>query len=161
MNNFKVNSFIKECIDNNDVEGIRVALTTIIYGDRNFSKGEFENSLNYVVNTCGIREIFEELDTTAPLICNSVKGRNFNEDDFAEAVYELKVNFCRERIEDVKAISKVLYPIKGQTNGICEKKKAVGGNVPGKKSLNQKEQKQAGIGVTDFIVSMAVFKVSP
>lgn len=145
MDNFSVNSLIKECIENNDIKGLRVALATIIYGDRDFNKGEFENSLNYVVNDCGIKEVFEEFDSKTPLVSKSVGGRSFTEEDFADAVYELKINFCEERIKDVKEISRALYLKKEETKITYKEDKVIRGDEPVKKSSTQQKKEQSTI----------------
>lgn len=39
----------------------------------------------------------------------SSQKTTFTDEDFADAVFELKKNFCQERISDVKTIGKKLY----------------------------------------------------
>lgn len=50
-------------------------------------------------------EIFDD----GELLSNKINSGKVTEDDFGEAVYNLKVNFCEERIKDVKKLAKVLY----------------------------------------------------
>ncbi|SFC99699.1 hypothetical protein [Clostridium uliginosum] len=106
MNNFEPNQLVKECIANKDIMGLKGALVGIIFSNRSFSNGEFDNTLERITSK-GIN-IYEKFDGE-DIVCNTIKGRSFTEDDFAEAVYYLKVNFCQERIKDVKKISKKIY----------------------------------------------------
>ena len=39
----------------------------------------------------------------------SYPDKNYNKEDFTKAVYELKKNFCMERIQDVKTIGRYVY----------------------------------------------------
>lgn len=98
---------MQQCIKNNDIKGLRRALGTIIYTDRNFKKGELSDAINYITHNAKIDKLFEKFDSSIPLISSS--KNNFSDDDFADAVYYLQNNFCYERINDVKKIGTKLY----------------------------------------------------
>ena len=42
-------------------------------------------------------------------LISDIKKQKFTDDDFEEAVAELGGNFCKERIDDVKKLSKIVY----------------------------------------------------
>lgn len=91
---------IENGIKNNDISALREAIGSICYTSRDFSSGEFDEAIKYVESK-GIKLKDDMLmgDTTI----SSIK------EDFADAVFELKNNFCDERINDVKIIGKKLY----------------------------------------------------
>lgn len=92
---------IAEC----DVKKLRTAIASISYTCRDFSDGEFDKVVKYVESK-GIKLKDDQL-VGNPTI--SSQKNVYTEDDFTRAVYELKKNFCDERIEDVKKIGKSLY----------------------------------------------------
>jgi hypothetical protein len=96
---------IERGILENDLEALRESVGSICYTCRNFKNGEFDEVVEYVISR-GI-----------PLIDPELKGElvssgkeSFTDGDFARAVFELKENFCNERIADVKTIGAALYP---------------------------------------------------
>lgn len=95
---------IEKAIKENDIKGLREIIGSICYTCRDFSDGEFDESIQYIKSQ-GI-DIFDSLDDK-PLI--SAQKEEYIDDDFTRAVYELKRNFCDERIEDLKKIGKSLY----------------------------------------------------
>jgi hypothetical protein len=95
-----------EGVKSKNLSKIREALGTICYTSRDFRSGAFDAHLKYVLDS-GI-DIFEEYNGE-PLISEKKKLEDMNDDDFSEAVFELKENFCKERINDVKKIGKYLY----------------------------------------------------
>ncbi|NFT91102.1 hypothetical protein FDF86_01560 [Clostridium botulinum] len=115
MGKFVPNKLVQECIENNNIRGLKGAFVGIIFSDRSFSKREFDETLDYVRRETNL-EILEGFDGGELLSKKSSSG-NITEDVFEEAVYNLKVNFCKERIDDVKKLGKYLYGknIKPQT----------------------------------------------
>lgn len=95
---------IEKAIKLNDIEGLRVAIADVCYIRRDFSTGEFDELVDYVINK-GIELKDDKL--VGQLI--SEGKTTFTEDDFPMAILELKENFCDERIEDVKKIGRALY----------------------------------------------------
>lgn len=110
MNSFKPNKLILECIEKKNIKGLRATVTGILVRDRNASTGDFEKNVNYIINECGITELFEDFDGNKPLISESVRDRKLTDEDFSDAIYYLKNNFCSERIDDVINIGRELYP---------------------------------------------------
>lgn len=96
---------IEKGIANNDVKALREALGSIIYTNRDFSNGEFFKVLNYVESK-GIKVKDSELIGKPPI---TSQKSEFTDEDFARAIFELKKNFCDERIKDVKTIGEKLY----------------------------------------------------
>ena len=104
---FKPNRLVQECIEKSDIRGLKGAFVGIIFSDRGFKSGDFDNTLSYIKSKTNINimEIFDN----GELLSNKINSGKVTEDDFGEAVYNLKVNFCEERIKDVKKLAKVLY----------------------------------------------------
>lgn len=95
---------IEKAILENDIERLREGIGSICYVDGAFSTGEFDEVVNYVLQK-GIR--LKDSELKGKLV--SDKKSNYTEDDFVNAVFELKNNFCDERIRDVKKIGRSLY----------------------------------------------------
>lgn len=95
---------IEKALLENDVNRLREAMGDICYTNRSFSDGEFDQVLDYI-GSKGI-DIFDS-QLNGKLI--SEGKTEYSDDDFARAVYELKKNFCKERVNDVKKIGKILY----------------------------------------------------
>ena len=96
---------IENGIANNDVKALREAIGSIIYTNRDFSNGEFFEVMQYVESK-GIQLKDPALVGSSTI---SSQKNEFTDEDFAKAIFELKKNFCDERIEDVKVIGKKLY----------------------------------------------------
>lgn len=101
---------IEQGIARKDIRALREAIGTICYLNRDFSSGEFDEAVRYVESK-GIRLKDDRLIGDPPV---SSQKSLFTDDDFGTAVFELKENFCDERIEDVKKIGKALYSVKEQ-----------------------------------------------
>ena len=96
---------IEKGIENKDVKRLREAIGNICYTNRDLSNGEFFEAIKYVED----REI-KLKDTKLigkPTI--SSQKEEFTDDDYSRAVFELKKNFCDDRIKDVQTIGKKLY----------------------------------------------------
>lgn len=98
---------IEKGIANNDVKALREAVGSICYTCRDFSDGEFDNVIKYIESK-GIK-IKDDNLVGNPTI--SSQKDSFTDEDFAKAVFELKKNFCDERIDDVKKIGRKLYGV--------------------------------------------------
>lgn len=95
---------IENGIKNKDIKSLRETIGSICYTNRNFSDGEFDEAIKYVESK-GIK-IKEKYDGKG--LIHTGKS-SFTDEDFARAVFNLKKNFCDERIKDVKTIGKSLY----------------------------------------------------
>ena len=95
---------IENGIAKGDIKALREALGSISYTNWDFSNGEFDEAVEYVKSK-GIK-IMDESLVGDPAI--SSQKKTFTDDDFARAIFELKKNFCEERIEDVKTIGRSL-----------------------------------------------------
>lgn len=96
---------IENGIAQNDVNALREAIGSICYTNRDFSNGEFFEAIKYVESK-GIQLKDAVLVGNATI---SSQKSEFTDEDFAKAIFELKRNFCDERIQDVKTIGKKLY----------------------------------------------------
>lgn len=93
-------------IENKNISMLRQALGTSIYACRDFSDGEFDGAVRYV-EAHGIK--LKEPYDGKELISDSKPESEWTDRDFTDAIAELKMNFCDERINDVKKIGKKLY----------------------------------------------------
>lgn len=127
---------IESGIKNSDISILRECVSNIIYASRNFSSGEFDEMVRYVESK-GIKLKDDSLVGDPPI---SSQKSSFTDEDFARAIFELKRNFCDERIKDVKYIGKTLYPSKPKSNGASPAGKSSDstGILPNQQSHQQK-----------------------
>lgn len=111
---------LDEKIAKKDLFMLREALGNTIYGCRDFSDGEFDGAVRYVERH-GVK--IKEAYDGKPLISKTKPEDEWDGDDFADAIAELKMNFCDERINDVKKIGKKLYP-SGSSKGSAKTSEA-------------------------------------
>ena len=112
---------IEQCLAKNDVEGLRNVIGSLCYTSMDFSSGEFDAAIKYVESK-GIK-LKESYNGKPELILNKKKLSECTEDDFGDAVFELKENFCTERINEVKKIGKYVYGPGGKAKNNDDKKK--------------------------------------
>lgn len=150
---------IENGIAKNDIKALREAIGSICYTSRDFSTGEFDEVVKYV-ETRGIK-IKESSLIGNPTI--SSQKKTFTDEDFAKAVFELKKNFCDERIRDVKTIGKELYGKKAAGGGAVEEKNVSGSaqKNAGKIPNQQSHQKNLGlwIGLVAVIIIILILLV--
>lgn len=127
---------IEKGIANKDVKRLREAIGNICYTNRDLSNGEFFEAIKYVEDK-GI-ELKDEKLIGRPTI--SSQKEEFTDDDYSRAVFELKKNFCDDRIKDVQTIGKKLYGKKTTPNPSNQV-----GKVPNQES-HQHSQKSVVIG---------------
>ena len=105
-NNFKSKQkyeVIEKGIKNKDIPLLREALGNICYTCTDLSDGDLFENIKYV-ESHGIKIKDDKL------IGKTISSQKseFTDDDFSRAVFELKRNFCDERIQDVKNIGEKL-----------------------------------------------------
>lgn len=98
---------IEKGIANKDTYLLKEAMGGLCYTCRDFSDGEFDEVLKYIEGK-GVK-IKEKFNGDPPLISKNKRPEDFINEDFTNAVFEMKKNFCNERISDVKKIGRVLY----------------------------------------------------
>lgn len=101
---------IESAVQKRDVKALREAMGSLCYTSRDFSSGEFDEYVRYI-EAKGI--ILKDDHLVGPPTVSSQK-ESFTDEDFAKAIFELKRNFCDERIQDVKKIGKSLYGRSGR-----------------------------------------------
>lgn len=91
-----------------DMFDIIGALMGYINADPQFKTNDFEQAIQYVLNN-GVKEseLFAAFDDSVDFEGNPSK---WDEEYYSFARVYLKDNFCRKRIEHVKAVAKKLYP---------------------------------------------------
>ena len=144
---------IEKGIAENDVNGLRESIGSICYTCRDFSDGEFDEVVEYVVSK-GI-SLFDPI-LNGELV--SFGKDTFTDEDFARAVFELKRNFCKERIADVKKIGATLYkkaPVPSNAKGT-----GTSPNAECHQTTNLNKLKVAGlVAVGVAIVAVAVIVI--
>lgn len=159
-----INRTIKKILEDHNMDEerkkrkLRETICTIIYLDRDFSKGQVNANFKYVQKQIDIREKYNEGKLFSRIVdAEKVDGI------FREAVFELQENFCDERLRDVERLGKRLYgeKIKKAREEEREKKRekingkskplnnprrqtgrSVGNNNSGWKEDNQKNSKK-------------------
>lgn len=138
---------IEKAIAQKDMKALREAVGNICYTSRDFSSGEFDEAIKYAKEK-GM-DIKESSLTGKPTI--SSQKSSFTDDDFAEAVFALKENFCDERIQDVKEIGKKLYGAKNQKQEHASNK-----NQTGTSGQEQNEKMPAAIGAATAAIILII-----
>lgn len=92
-----------------DMYDIIGALMGYINADPYFKTNEFDEALKYVLHS-GVseNELFQSFDSEIDFQTDESK---WDEDYYAYSRVYLKDNFCRERIEHVKAVAHKLHPV--------------------------------------------------
>lgn len=103
---YKVNEYLEEAIANGNVVRIRSAFTVIAHEDPSFSTGKFNEALEYVKSK-NIDGLFVPYDERP-----FQPKEEWNEDYWALIVSSLVDNFCMERINHLRDVSRILYPSK-------------------------------------------------
>ena len=112
MEKFEVNSLIRDCIEDENIIGLRIAMGAIAITEKPLKRDEdFSKSLKYIKDK-GV-DICEEYDEKGLIKDTKENGDLLDEDDFCYAITLMKENFCKERIEDVRYIGEKLYGEKG------------------------------------------------
>lgn len=116
-NSAKINPKNKAALDEmlkdadiNDMDSIRNKLTILIQNDRNFKKGYYKDALT-ILKSKGlkIQDLIENEDNERPLITEDKKS-GYTEDDYVDAIFNLKKCFSNARLKEVEKIGKALYP---------------------------------------------------
>ncbi len=142
---------IEEAIEAKDVPRLRNAVTMLAYADPDFSRGLMDEQIQHIESN-GIKLKDDEL-IGDPLI-SEVKSE-FTDDDFPEAVYNLKENFCDDRLNDLKIIAKaVKSKPSNEQNLASNPKPAAPTSAPAPKTKPHEEQKQGG-GFAPFVIIAA------
>lgn len=150
---------IENGIAQNDVKALREAIGSICYTNRDFSNGEFFEAIKYVESK-GIQ--LKDAGLVGNATISSQKSE-FTDEDFAKAIFELKRNFCDERIQDVKTIGKKLYGKKDiAPKSLSEKndytmKTGGAGTLPNHQSHQKKNSKTPmAIGLVAAVVIIII-----
>ncbi len=99
MNNEK----LQEAINDGDISQVREIIGSACYLDRSFSNGVFDKLVQYASQQIN----FMDDELVGDLI--STTKETYTDEDYSDAVFELKNNFCKSRINDVKTIGNALY----------------------------------------------------
>ena len=140
---------IENGIRERDVEALREAIGGLCYACPDFSDGEFDEVVAYVTT--------QEIPLLDPALDGELIGtdkESFTDEDFARAVFELKRNFCEERIADVKAIGMALY---GENTDV---ETGDDPNAEGHQTLDIKKLKIAGlVAAAVAVVAVTILSV--
>jgi hypothetical protein len=123
---------IEKALNDKDIMMLREAFGSLCYAKMDLSDGVFEEQLRYVQSKINIKD-----DRLIGELIASGKTE-FTLDDYADAVFELKENFCDERIEDVRTIGKALAVQRKKE----QQEKDTVGTVPNPQSHREKEKSQ-------------------
>lgn len=100
------NDYLEEAISNKKITLIRNEFSVIAHEDPSFSTGKFDATLEYVKSK-KIDGVFDAFDGRV-----FKSKEEWNEEYWALIVSSLMDNFCEERIDHLKEVSRYLYPSK-------------------------------------------------
>lgn len=149
-----------------DMYDIVGALMGYINADPYFKTNEFDEALKYILrNGVSENELFQSFNSEIDFQTDESK---WDEDYYAYSRVYLKDNFCRKRIEHVKAVAHKLHPVVRSTDSAritpenvqevrrTEKTKVVQ-NVPGgQKSNGKKSKHHQKVGAGVFLICVAI-----
>lgn len=148
-----------------DMYDIVGALMGYINADPQFKTNDFEQAIQYVLNN-GVSEseLFAIFDDGVDVEPDSSK---WNEEYYSFARVYLKDNFCKKRIDHVKAVAKKLYPsvstpkpIAQPTRQNTQSVSQMGGvQSEGKKSQSQQSQQNQSSSNPSKLIIVAVVVV--
>lgn len=99
-----LSSLMEKAIKENDLTTIYSSFYTILLSDPGFANGRFDQTLDEL-KRCSVEGLFQPYDGKEFKRCE-----DWNQQYWDNVASELMDNFCMERIEHLKAISRVLYP---------------------------------------------------
>lgn len=142
--------------DKRDMYDIVGALMGYINADPTFKTTDFDQAVQYVLNH-GVeeKELFAPFDEKLKYEQDPSK---WDEEYYAYARVYLKENFCKKRIEHVKAVAQKLYlsnRAKGSTTPVKTKEEE-NSNKGKKFKSQQREVKQGGVVTLIVIVAVVV-----
>lgn len=108
--NFGDTFYLDKNIAQNDMEGLRDQLCVKCRLDRSFSTHGFEDGIEYVEKERGVKNLWQPLDRSLAMFGERVERQDptLSDEDYSRAVFDLSINFCPERIEDVKKLGRYL-----------------------------------------------------
>lgn len=115
--NFNLTDEIDSFIKDDDRDGILDTLISVCFRDSNFSTGEFDAGVEYTTQKASPAYPESKLydsrcSSNFPLFGEKVDaGESFEEADFENALTSLRLNFCEQRIEDMKKLGRSIYPV--------------------------------------------------
>ena len=114
MSNFEVNEYLREHLEKKEVKKVASDLSVMVYTDRTLSDGRLMEMLKYIKTS--YPDVYEQLIKKCDesqfkrlSMDGQLLNKDINEDTFADAVFALENNFCKERIEDIRVLGKYLY----------------------------------------------------
>lgn len=126
-----------------DMFDIIGALMGYINADPRFKTNDFESAVKYVLeNGVDEDELFSEFDESIDFEVNPDK---WNEEYYSFARVYLKDNFCKKRIEHVKAVARKLYPSitpQSTPTPIIHTQRPTSEQIGGNQSAGKKSQSQ-------------------
>ena len=152
-----------------DMYDIVGALMGYINADPYFKTNEFDEALKYVLrNGVSENELFQSFNSEIDYQTDESK---WDEDYYAYSRVYLKDNFCRKRIEHVKAVAHKLHPVvwesdvekispkKDKEVKRTEKKPVIQEVLGGKKSTGKKYKNHQRAGMRKFLIIAVIILV--
>ena len=148
-----------------DMFDIVGALMGYINADPQFETNDFEQAIQYVLsNGVSESELFATFDESVEFETDTSK---WNEEYYSFARVYLKDNFCKKRIDHVKAVAKKLYPSVQKPKPVVQPTRqsaqamsqAGGAQSAGKKSQSQQSQQNQSSATPTKLIIVAVVVV--
>ena len=149
MNNFEVNEYLREHLEKKEVKKVASDLSVMVYTDRTLSDGRLMEMLKYIKTS--YPDVYEQLIKKCDesqfkrlSMDGQLLNKDINEYTFADAVFALENNFCKERIEDIRVLGKYLYSKKESAETKKEDTVAVAKTSERKAVVQQKGTRPVG-----------------
>ena len=161
---FEPSIFLKKTIDAqpHDMYDIRAALIGYINADPKFKTNEFDKAVDYVLkHGVNSSELFQTFNFEYGFIEDQSK---WDPDYYALATVYLQKNFCKKRIDHIKAIAKKLYtpiPPKTENSAAAQEKtmyKKRTGDTNGKKPMTSTIIATAAVAAAVVLVIIIIVK---
>lgn len=115
MSKFEADDYLKESVEKRDFAALHNILYSILNTDKSFSTTYFDDTLKYITDR--IPDFVKENDEQ-----ESFKDKlDWKEDDWMRIAASLKDNFTMEKVELLKRMSEVLYPVKKEEDSAFAK----------------------------------------
>lgn len=156
-NKYFTNRSIEKYVLENDIKSIKRSLGCICY-TIDLLNGNFDKAVKYVEEEKNIK-IREKFNSNIPLVYNKEKS-TYSGRDLGLAVAYLQENFCDERIEDVKKVSKMIDK-KNEEEQIKEnlKRKEIGTSPNVKSRQFQNLKKKAGLPAWIWVIAAVILVI--
>lgn len=161
---FELSNMLKKSLATqpSDMYEITCALMGYINADPKFKTDEFDQAVSYVLKQgVSSEKLYQAFNSEYEFVEDQSK---WDSDYYSLAIVYLKKNFCKKRIDHVKAIAKKLYtpiPLKTENSAAAQEKtmhKERTGDTKGKKTMTSTIIATAAVAAAVVLVIIIIVK---